>query len=309
MEFQDYYTLLNVSKTANADEIKKSYRRLARKYHPDLNKESGAEEKFKQVKEAYEVLKDPEKRAQYDQVGQYYQQGNGNQPPPDWQAHQQRAGAEQFDPNEFSDFFSSMFGGGFHQKTRSQRGQDQHSKLEISLHDAFNGTKRSLQLQQQILNPETGQVEIKNKTINVKIPAGVGDGQSIRLSGQGSPGFAGGSAGDLYLEIAIKTDKNYSVDGKNILLTLPITPWEAALGATIEVPTLSGAVKLKIPEGSQTGKKMRLKGKGLPGKNAGDLIVLLTIETPTPTNDDQRQLYQQMADKMAFNPRKNLGVM
>lgn len=312
MQFQDYYTLLNVDKSASADDIKKAYRKLARKYHPDVSKEADAEEKFKQVKEAYEVLKDPEKRAQYDQLGQYYKQGQGGfEPPPDWNAHADASpNSQHFDPNDFSDFFSSMFGGGGFQQRQSgpQRGQDQTTRLNISLNEAFHGSSRQLSLQQQALNPQSGQVELKTKTINVKIPAGIKDGQSIRLAGQASPGLHGGPAGDLYIEIHIESSGDFTLDGSNILLNLPITPWEAALGAEIAVPTLGGKVKLKIPAGSQTGKKMRLKGRGMPGKKPGDQIITLNITNPDISNDEQKALFEQMAKDMAFNPRSHLGA-
>ena len=309
MEFQDYYKLLNLNKNASQDDIKKAYRKLARKYHPDVSKEANAETKFKQIKEAYEVLKDPEKRAHYDQLGQHYKQGQGFEPPPGWQ-QQRGAGvhSQHFDTNDFSDFFSSMFGGGgpgFRQQSRPQRGQDQTTKMDVTLLEAFNGSSRQLNLQHQTINPKTAQPELHTKTINIKIPAGIKDGQSIRVTGQASPGYNGGPAGDLYIEIHVLNDKHFTLDGKNILLNLPITPWEAALGAEIEVPTMAGKVKLKIPEGSQTGKKMRLKGRGMPGKEPGDQIVILNIEIPVITNDEQRALYYQMAKTMDFNPRAN----
>ncbi|WP_423062453.1 DnaJ C-terminal domain-containing protein [Candidiatus Paracoxiella cheracis] len=316
MEYQDYYKMLGVSRDATPEEIKKSYRRLARKYHPDVSEEKDAEEKFKQVKEAYEVLKDPEKRKAYDQMGANWKQGQGFQPPPGWEFHQRGDGAEyqEFSQGDFSDFFESLFGGfargGGARHARGaqfkQRGQDQHTKIIITLEEAFNGSTRVLNLQEPQLDPRTGQVTYKTRTLKIKIPAGVTQGQQIRLAGQGSPGMGGGPNGDLYLEIDLQTHSLYTVQGKDIYLNLPVTPWEAALGAKIEVPTLAGPVELKIPPGSQTGKKMRLKGRGLPGKTAGDQYVSLKIYIPEPQNDQQKQLYEQMAKEMQFDPRQEL---
>ncbi len=315
MEFQDYYELLGVDKNATDDQIKKQYRRLARKYHPDVSKEDNAEEKFKQVKEAYEVLKDSEKRKAYDQFGQNWQQGQGFEPPPNWDFNQQQqhsAGA-QYNGEDYSDFFENLFGqrgAGFGHRGGQQqaRGQDQHSKLNISIQEAYSGSSRQLSLQQPVVDQSTGQVRYEKRSLNVKIPAGVTDGQQIRLKGQGGDGFGGGTKGDLYLEVHIETDKTYKVDGKDIYLTLPISPWEAALGEKIEVPTLGGKVGLTIPANSQSGKKLRLKGRGLPGKTAGDQYVILNIVTPEAKTDDQRELYKKMAAEMSFNPRQTLGV-
>ncbi|MDF1795810.1 MAG: DnaJ C-terminal domain-containing protein [Coxiellaceae bacterium] len=318
MEFQDYYKLLGVDKNATDDQIKKQYRRLARKYHPDVSKEDNAEEKFKQVKEAYEVLKDAEKRKAYDQFGENWQQGQGFEPPPNWdfnqqQQQQQYGGGAQYGGEDFSDFFENLFGqrgAGFGQRGGQQqaRGQDQHSKLNITLQEAYSGSSRQLSMQQPVVDQNTGQVHYEKRSLNVKIPAGVTQGQQIRLKGQGAEGFAGGAKGDLYLEIHIEADKTYKLDGKDILLTLPISPWEAALGEKIQVPTLGGKVGLTIPANSQSGQKMRLKGRGLPGKTAGDQYVILNIVTPEATTDDQRDLYKKMAESMPFNPRTKLGV-
>lgn len=316
MEFQDYYQLLGVSKDASADDIKKQYRRLARKYHPDVSTEDNAEEKFKQVKEAYEVLKDPEKRKAYDQFGQNWQHGQGFEPPPNWDFNQgqgnQHHYSSQFNGEDFSDFFENLFGqrgAGFRQQQASKmRGQDQHSKVAISIQEAYSGTNRQLSLQQPVVDPQTGQVHYDTRSLNVKIPAGVKAGQQIRLKGQGGDGYGGGDKGDLYLEISINPDKLYQLSGKDINLSLPISPWEAALGAKIKVPTLGGAVELNIPSNSQSGQKLRLKGRGLPGNPAGDQYVILNIVTPQADSDEQRQLYQQMADAMPFNPRADLGV-
>lgn len=298
MEFKDYYQLLEVSPNASDEEIKKSYRRLARKYHPDVSKEPDAETKFKEIQEAHAVLKDKEKRRAYDQAKQAHAAGKQYQPPPDWDF--QGSGANDFSHQDFSDFFSDLFGrqgrGGHHSQNFQQRGRDQHAKLSISLHDAFHGTERTITLNQQG----------KTETLNVKIPKGIKSGQNIRLKGKGYPGIGGGAPGDLYLEIDISNQPPFSLDHQDIYLTLPLAPWEAALGATIDVPTMAGTVKLKIPAGSQSGKKLRLKGKGLPGTPQGDQYVILKIVIPDANNATAKKLYQEMAEKMAFNPREKL---
>jgi curved DNA-binding protein len=308
MEYKDYYQILGIDKTADADKIKQSYRKLARKYHPDVSKEPNAEEKFKEVREAYEVLKDPEKRAAYDQIGQS-PQGDQFRPPPGWEFQQNQN--NNFDPSEFSDFFSSLFGQGNAwssrgAQSRAQKGQDQHAKISITLSDAYYGTTCNLNLQSEEINPETGQLRTKTRNLNVKIPAGVTEGQQIRLSAQGSPGHHGGQSGDLYLEIFIKPDRLFDLQAKDIYLTLPITPWEAALGANIATPTLGGKVDLKIPPNAQSGQKLRLRARGLPGNPAGDQYVLLKIVTPTANTDEAREFYKKMAETMPFNPRENL---
>ncbi|MCX7121229.1 MAG: DnaJ domain-containing protein [Gammaproteobacteria bacterium] len=286
MDFKDYYQTLGVSKTATPDDIKKQYRKLARKYHPDVSKEAGAEEKFKAMKEAYEVLKDPDKRKAYDQMGSGYQAGDSFTPPPGYQ--QQHAQAD------FSDFFESLFGqqGSRRQhRTFSQDGEDQHSKIEITLEDAFHGCEKHLVL--------SGKREL-----NVKIPAGITEGKQIRLTGQGSQGIQGGKNGDLYLEIHICKHPLFTLDKKDVYLHLPVTPWEAALGEKIEVPTLGGAITFTLPGNAQTGQKIRLKGRGLPGNPAGDQYITLAIYIPEPKNAEQRALYEKMKADMPFNPRK-----
>ena len=313
MEYQDYYKILGIDKKATADEIKKKYRQLARKYHPDVSTEPQAEEKFKQVREAYEVLKDPEKRKAYDQMGSQWKAGQGFTPPPGGGGYE-RAGATQqpFDPSEFSDFFESLFGQGrgahraYRQSEYRQRGQDQHSKIQLSLDEAFAGTHRVIQFQEPVLDPTTGQTKLNTRSLKVKIPAGVISGQQIRLAGQGAKGIGKGEAGDLYLEIQLKDHPFYTIINRDIYLNLPITPWEAALGAKVEVPTLAGKVELSIPAGSQTGKKLRLKSRGLPGTPPGDQFVILTIHTPEAKTESERQLYQKMAAEMHYNPRQLL---
>lgn len=315
MEFKDYYQTLGVSRDAKEDEIKRAYRKLARKYHPDVSKEPNAEEKFKEVQEAYEVLKDPKKRSAYDQLGSQWKSGQDFRPPPNWQEY------ANFDPNAFneedlggfSDFFSSIFGGGARHsgarashRTRQQRGQDEHAKIAISLEEAYRGGEKSIHLRVPEVDQQ-GHVHHKTRTLKITIPAGVISGQQLRLAKQGAPGFGGGEPGDLYLEIAINPHRIYTLQNKDIYLTLPITPWEAALGAKITVPTLGGTVDLKVAPGSQAGQKLRLKGRGMPGKpEAGDQYVLLQIQTPPATTDSQRMLYEKMAQEMPCNVRANL---
>lgn len=312
MEYQDYYKILGLSRNTTANEIKKRYRQLARKYHPDVSKEVNAEEKFKKVKEAYEVLKDPEKRKAYDAMGADWKQGQDFTPPPDWEFHpHSEASYQAFHQSNFSDFFETLFGvlGTGKRWTRtkfSERGQDQHSRVTIHLEEAFRGTTKTLTFQEPMLNSETGQVNYITRTLRVKIPPGVTQGQQIRLKKQGSPGIGGAPNGDLYLEIHLQPHHLYTIEGKNIYLNLPVTPWEAALGAKITVPTLGGSVDLTLHSGSQTGQKLRLKGRGLPGEPPGDQYVLLNIHIPKPKTDQQKQLYQKMSELMYFNPRKEL---
>lgn len=321
MEFKDYYKILGVADTADATEIKTSYRKLARKYHPDVSKEDNAEHKFKELGEAYEVLKDPEKRAEYDQLRQMgAQQADGRfRPPPGWKSAADFSDAQQAgaDSQHFSDFFESIFGGaGTAHRSYSQdggqrsfrmRGQDLHYKIALLLEEAQQGCQQQISLRV----PETdeyGLVSHRDKTLNIKIPAGVTPGQRIRLAGQGAPGIGGAEAGDLFLEIEFAPHPYFSVDGKNILLTLPVSPWEAALGATIEVPTLSGKINLKIPKGSSSGDKLRIKGKGLAGAPAGDQLVVLRITLPKEHSSAAQALYQQLAEQeSAFNPRTVWG--
>ena len=294
MEYKDYYKILGVSRDVPQDELKKAYRKLARKYHPDVSKEANAEAKFKEVGEAYEALKDPEKRAQYDQFGSSYQHGQSFNPPPGWGGQ----GGAGMGGGNFSSFFESMFsGGGMGGNDQFfAQGEDVNAKITVSLEDAFNGAKKSIR------RPgganQTG-------TINVKIPAGITSGKKIRLAGQGKAG-AGVEAGDLFLEINIANHAYYQVEDKDVIINLPISPWEAALGAKITVPTLAGKISLTIPTSAKSRQKMRLKGRGLPGKQAGDQIVVLQIMTPPADTPEAKQLYQQMAEELNFNPRETL---
>ncbi len=322
MEYKDYYKILGVDKKASQAEIKRAYRKLARKYHPDVNSEAGAEDHFKEVGEAYEVLKDPEKRAAYDQLGANYKAGqSGFQPPPDWDAGFEFHGGGYTDDvgqADFSDFFESLFGqraaGGARYRAAaggtgySARGEDSHARVLIDLEDAYHGSTRGISLQHTELGAD-GRPQVKTRTLNVKIPKGVKAGQSIRLQGQGSPGIGGGKAGDLYLEIGFNPHSIYKVDGRDVSLELPIAPWEAALGGSVPVPTPAGKVDLKIPPGSSSGKRMRLKGKGIPAKTPGDFYVTLEIALPKKISQKEKALYEQLRHAApSFNPRAGLGV-
>jgi len=310
MKFKDYYQTLGVAREASADDVKHAYRRLARKYHPDLNKEPEAETRFKELGEAYEVLKDPEKRAAYDDVGKRWQPG-AEQPPPGWDSGYEFRGSDA-DAGGFgqhSDFFEALFGRRGAQASRRAppRAQDHHAKVQIDLIDAYRGAQRGIRLQVPTLDAQ-GQVVLAERTLDVAIPPGVREGQHLRLAGQGAPGFEGAPAGDLYLEIHFRPNPLYRVDGRDVYLELPVAPWEAALGADIDVPLPDGSVQMSIPAGSGQGRKLRLKGKGIPGKTPGDLYVLLQIVVPPPANDAQRQAWAELARQAAFNPRAETGV-
>ena len=324
MEYRDYYQMLSIGRTATAEEVKKAYRKLARKYHPDVSKETDAEEKFKQVQEAYEVLKDPEKRAAYDQLGSEWKQGQQFKPPPGWASGfefrggpgAQRGsgdGAFEFEAGggDFSDFFSSLFGAGaespFTHGARRHRpgGRDHHARIDIDLTEAFAGATRTLDLKRPAVSQD-GHVELVSHTVRVSIPAGVVDGQLIRLAGQGEPAPGGGRPGDLYLEVHIRPHKLYALEERDVTLTLPVAPWEAALGGTITVPTLGGSVELRIPAGSQSGSKLRLRGRGLPGQPPGDQYVVLKVVLPPASSSQARALYEQMQKELAFDPRAEL---
>ncbi|MGV6852415.1 MAG: DnaJ C-terminal domain-containing protein [bacterium] len=300
MQYKDYYKLLGVERSASKAEIKKAYRKLARKYHPDVSKEKDAEARFKEIGEAYEVLKDKEKRASYDQLGANWKAGQDFNPPPGWGGSAGGGFNGGGGASSFSDFFESMFGGGqFNQGGRRpefrQKGQDQSARIEIDLEDSFHGVSKSITL---------GQPQGGSRTLSVKIPKGVKPGQKIRLGGQGMPGAGGGPDGDLLLEIQFRKHPKYRLEDKDIHMDLPISPWEAALGAKVTVPTLTGNIGLKVPEGSQSGRKMRLKGRGLPGKPDGDFYVHLKTMVPPAQSDEDKEFYNKMADHFNFNPRQ-----
>ncbi|ANI29346.1 DNA-binding protein [Yersinia entomophaga] len=308
MEFKDYYVIMGVEPTASQKEIKTAYRRLARKYHPDVSTEPDAESQFKEIAEAYEVLKDAERRAEYDELrlhrndphfGQQAGYHGGGQ---QWQG---RAGGG--DTHDFSDFFDSFFGNrgasahySSHQSSQSMRGQDIEMELPIFLEETLSEQTRAIQIPTYDALGRTD----STKTLKVKIPAGVGDGERIRLKGQGVPGFGGGANGDLYLVIRIAPHPLFDIDGQNLQIVLPLAPWEAALGASVEVPTLTGKINLTIPSGSQSGQRLRVKGKGLASKKGtGDLYAVLKVVMPPKPDEKARALWQQLSEQAAFNPR------
>ena len=309
MEFQDYYKTLGVKSDANADAIKRAYRKAARKYHPDVNKDTDAEAKFKNVNEAYEVLKDPEKRAAYDQLGKEPPTDNGRyQPPPNWDNNFQFSGGDPRDQEAFSDFFETLFrrGQGQEQHMHASRGSDSHARVQLNVEDAFNGKKHKLSLRMPVVGSD-GNVSMQERQISVTIPKGIIEGQHIRLAGQGAPSLGGGSAGDLFLEISFALHPIYRLDGKDLHLDLPITPWEAALGGHVVMPTPDGKVDLRIPENARSGQKLRLKGKGLPGTPAGNIYARLKIVNPKVSTNEARAFFEKMAKDMPFDPRAHLG--
>jgi curved DNA-binding protein len=328
MEFRDYYKVLGVERAASADQIKTAYRRLARKYHPDVSKEPNAEARFKEMQEAYEVLKDPEKRAAYDQLGANWKAGEQFRPPPDWgsgfefsggggraggarrgagrarwsgAAAEDGASAEQ----DFSDFFSSLFGGGspFSRGGGGGAARDHHARVGVDLEEAYRGTTRTLELRRPEVKAD-GSVELRTHTVRVTIPPGVTEGQLIRLAGQGAPGAGGGRAGDLYLEVHLQPHRLFALEGRDVTLTLPVAPWEAALGASVAVPTLGGSVEMHIPAGAQSGQKLRLRGRGLPGNPPGDQYVQLKVVLPSANSPQAKALYEEMRNKLNFDPRE-----
>ncbi|MFA5631755.1 MAG: DnaJ C-terminal domain-containing protein [Porticoccaceae bacterium] len=315
MEFKDYYNILGLARDASQDDIKRAYRKLARKYHPDVSSEENAEDRFKEVSEAYEVLKDPEKRAAYDQLGNQWQQGQDFQPPPGWdQGFEFRGGGyTQADPHAFSDFFESLFGradfshfGAGGGRQFHAQGNDTHARILIDLEDAYRGAKRQIALKHSELGAD-GRPQVRERTLNVTIPKGVIEGQQIRLSGQGEAGLGQGKAGDLYLEIQFRPHRHYRTEGRHVYVEVPVAPWEAALGAKVRVPTPSGGVEVKIPANSKTGGKLRLKGRGIPARDPGDLFVVVRVVLPPANTETERAAYEAFASKFTFNPRKDMG--
>jgi curved DNA-binding protein len=316
MKYKDYYEIMGVARDATQDEIKRAYRKFARKYHPDVSKESDAEDRFKELGEAYEVLKDTEKRAAYDQLGADWKAGQEFRQPPDWDAgfEFRGGGYTAGGAGAHSDFFEDLFGRGYApaggaggQRTFHMRGEDHHARVLIDLEDSFSGATRSITLHVPELTGD-GHVTTREHTLNVRIPKGIRPGQQIRLAGQGNTGFGGAESGDLYLQVEFRNHPLYRVDGANIYLDLPVAPWEAALGASIKSPTPTGVVDLKIPANSSQGRKLRLKGRGLPGKEPGDLYVVLQVALPPADSEDAKRLYKQMQDQLGFNPRATMGV-
>lgn len=313
MRFKDYYDTLGVARDATQEDIKKAFRRLARKYHPDVSREKDAEARMKDVNEAHAVLSDPEKRAAYDQLGRGYQPGQEFRPPPDWDAGFEFSGHE-FSPHEaaqFSDFFSELFGGlgggrsrGFHARGGDFRtqGEDHHARILLDIEDAFSGATRQVSLRVPKVDAQ-GRVGLDTRTLNVRIPKGVREGQVIRLAGQGATGMDGGPAGDLLLEVAFKTHPRFRAEGRDLHLALPVAPWEAALGAVVAVDLPGGPVKVRIPEGAQSGRQLRVRGKGIPGEPPGDLLLDVRIVVPPADTPRTRELYETLARETAFDPR------
>ncbi len=351
VKFQDYYEILGVQRNATQDQIQKAYRKLARKYHPDINKTKEAEEEFKKVGEAYEVLKDPEKRKRYDALGENWKMGQDFKPPPGWEWNFQSSpfggspgggfgfktrGYSGFEGSGFSDFFDMLFGndsifggdsafdgvfGGFgrdskrgksrysaaqSQRSGTSRGQDQEVEVTIPLEDAYHGAKRDIRL--QITESSSyGQTQRSTRTLGVTIPPGLAEGKKLRLRGQGAPGKGGAPGGDLYLKIHIAPHPVFTPNGENLEVVVPITPWEAALGASIRVPTMEGLANIKVPAGIRSEQKIRIRGKGLgkKDKGRGDLLAIIRIVVPEKLNPTEKELFEKLAKESAFNPRKD----
>jgi len=332
MEYKDYYKIMGVARDASQDEIKRAYRKLARKYHPDVSKEPQAEVRFKELGEAYEVLKDPEKRVAYDRLGTNWKANQEFRPPPDWNAGFEFSEREfpGGDASQYSDFFESLFGHAFRSAQGGRAGaresgmggmgshggrqafhapgEDHYAKVMIDLEDSYTGATRAITLQVPEVDQQ-GHLATREHTLNVVIPKGIRAKQYIRLAGQGAPSSGQGKRGDLYLEIEFRLHPYYRVEGADVYLDLPIAPWEAALGATVKVPTPGGTVGLKVPPGSTTGRKLRLKGRGIPAKTPGDLFVVLRTEPPPAADEADKAFYRSMAEQFkSFNPRAGLGV-
>jgi curved DNA-binding protein len=314
MEYKDYYALLELEKNATQDDIKRAYRKLARKYHPDINKDEGAEDRFKEIGEAHEVLSDPEKRAAYDQLGKGWKQGEEFRPPPDWDAGFEFSGPSPGATHDYSEFFEDLFAGmrrsdrsAHRQREFHARGEDHHAKIFVELRDAFSGASRQIVLRVPEID-EAGHLVLRNRTLNIQIPKGIAEGQHIRLKGQGSPGMGNMPAGDLYLEVNFKPDNLYRLSGRDLFVDLPVAPWEAALGARVKTPTPAGAIMLKIPPGSIQGRELRVKGRGMPGKDPGDLYAVLKIVLPPADDEKSKKVYEDMARELPFDPRADFGA-
>lgn len=326
MEFKDYYKILGVSKDATGDQIKKEYRKLARTYHPDINKAPNAEHRFKEIGEAYEVLKDPEKRKAYDRFGTDWKAGQQQQQYQQQYQEQHRqyqsqntgfGGESGFDfgsgfeqSGQYSEFFEQLFGGSqrkgrsAHQST-GYKGEDLNASIMIPVEDAFNGSTRRISFETPSITPD-GKIEYKPVNLDVKIPKGIKNGQKIRLAGQGSPGNNGGEAGDLFITVDFEKHPVYRVKGADVYVNLPVAPWEAALGASVNVSTPTGNLSVKIPAGSVQGKKLRLKERGIPSKTPGDLYFVVNIVLPPANDEKSRKVYESMKE-LNFNPRANFG--
>ncbi len=324
VKYKDYYEILGVDRNASQEEIQRAYRKLARKYHPDINKEAGAEDKFKEINEAYEALKDPEKRKKYDQLGSDWEAGQDFRPPPGWDVHFDFRGGPRTrrqtwstsGMGDFSDFFESLFGGrggfqrGFYGPeqegafTSAQRGADEEATLRLSLEEAYSGGKKSISLQYQTPSPG-GAPSSQEKRFEVNIPPGILPGQKIRLAGQGAPG-SGGDRGDLYLRVEIEPHPRYRLEGRNLVADLSVTPWEAALGASVDMSFISGRLTLKVPAAAQSGQKLRLKNKGMPNRvgQPGDLYAVIQIKVPKKLSEKEKSLFEELKEVSGFNPRQ-----
>lgn len=317
MKYKDYYAILGLERSASEDEIKKAYRRLARKYHPDVSKERDAEDKFKDINEAYQTLSEPEKRKAYDQLGQR-RPGEDFQPPPDWGSQFGSGmggfggfGGGRFDDVDLADLFAHFGGagmGGGRGRPRPRAGQDVEVVAEITLEQAAFGTELELTLSEPEVQDD-GSVRRVPRTLQVKVPAGSVAGQRLRLTGKGGSGVQGGPPGDLYVDLRLREHGRYRVEGRDLYLDVPLAPWEAVLGAEIEVPTLDGRVTVKVRPGMRAGQKMRLAGKGLPSRKGepGDLYLVLTIVAPSVVSERERELYRELAAASSFDPRANLS--
>jgi curved DNA-binding protein len=311
LDFKDYYQTLGVARDASAAEITKAFRRLARKYHPDVSKEPDAEQRMKEINEAYAVLSDPEKRAAYDQLGRTHRPGEEFRPPPNWDAGFEFSSSP-FETSAFSDFFNELFGRmgpGFgrgprpHRPAGRGRGEDHHAKILLDLRDAYAGGTRAISLRVPRLD-EQGHVKLDTRTLNVQIPKGVREGQLIRLAGQGGPGYGGGPAGDLLLEVRFRPDPRFEPDGRDLRARLPLAPWEAALGAVVPVRLPDGSqLRVRVPPGAQSGRELRVRSKGIPGEPPGDLVLSVRVVLPPADNPRARELYETMARELAFDPR------
>lgn len=321
MEFKDYYQVLGVERTAPEAEIKKAYRRLVRKHHPDVNPAADAQVRMQELNEAWEVLKDPEKRALYDQLGQRRESTGDFQPPPNWAEGFEFSGAPgDSGAGDHSAFFEALFGAARRGGARPSRGtgaqyaaggQDHHARIVVPLEDSLHGGTRTLTLHSPEVDGQ-GRVQLRERQLSVNIPKGLRAGQQIRLSGQGTPGTGGGTPGDLYLEVQFEPHARYRVDGRDLYVTLPLAPWEAALGTTVSLQTPGGEVALSVPANSQHARQLRLKGRGIPSPSpataAGDLYVTLSIVLPPADTDQAKAAYRQMAKDLAFDPRAGKGA-